>query len=690
MDRLEALQAIRHINKEEFEDKIKLQGLPKERQDLLFKVIQGEIQVGYSCKPDIEDYALKSLMPEVFKSLPHDGHPYSSCELYEYDPPKNGQNIIKHGIGFGEVVSYSSQFGTLLVPCPDDSDGERCVIFSDLNLELEGNELALPPSGIREVNYTLSIAHYRDGRFRFISSRLMSSRKEKYRKTMEQAFGEIIADALARQAFIDRCVEIVETDLIRTASPIRPPAPTESIHRGMPTSAEPMWHPATYPNRPKMIPQIQRLQIPRPTGGLSGACYDALIYQRGLPAADRGNQLGFLCFKTLDALERAAQHVSDIKSNYDKMLMLLSLATKGQLTEGQVTELREVYNRSFDTVFPTTQAFLNWSHQFLGLSQEHNLASISLPRLRHLEEASLVDASLGELLKELRMAFARIRGLNDSQGFRQAFEFYGEALVYSLLSAKFETRRIVAKSSSMPDFSCTLPNGKEFFVELKSFDIADGPYRSAQMHEDAMRQQIELENQRNRGAPIAVAVREVAPYKRAFGKPDEYDPASLLTVIDTFIDKARSAFKPKQFAQGPTFAFALCNRLLLPGGKHSVAPHYYERGASAIVSGVLWHACFGQAGWPISRIPNFEGKPGIEGYMSSNGLMSDPAVPFPSGALIFVDTTWQQDTVLGLYDARWISPSPSWTVEDTEEVMHTLCSAFNDAANSYGQLLALT
>ncbi len=247
MDRLEALLAIRGISKEEFEDKIKLQGLPKERQDLLFKFIQGEIQVSYSCKPDIEDYALKSLMPEVYKSLPHEGHPYSSCEFYEYDPPKNGQNIIKHGIGFGEVVSYASQFGTLLVPCPDDSDGERCVIFSDLNLEPEGNELALPPSGIREVNYTLSIAHYRDRRFRFISSRLMSSRKEKYRKTMEQVFGEIIPDALARQDFIDRCVEIVETNLIRPASPIRPPAPIESIHRGMHTSAEPMCIPQRTP-----------------------------------------------------------------------------------------------------------------------------------------------------------------------------------------------------------------------------------------------------------------------------------------------------------------------------------------------------------------------------------------------------------------------------------------------------------
>ena len=135
MDRFEAWQAIRCLSKEEFEEKIKPQGLPKERHDLLFKFIQGEIQASYSCKPDIEEYALKILMPEVYAALPHERHPYSSCELYEYDPPKNGQNFIKHGLGFGEVVSYSTQFGTLLVPCPDDKDRERYVIFSDLKLK---------------------------------------------------------------------------------------------------------------------------------------------------------------------------------------------------------------------------------------------------------------------------------------------------------------------------------------------------------------------------------------------------------------------------------------------------------------------------------------------------------------------------------------------------------------------------
>ncbi|WP_155632380.1 hypothetical protein [Burkholderia vietnamiensis] len=218
MDMSEAWQAIKDLSREEFEERIKHQGLPEARKDLLFKFIRGDIQVSYSCKPDIEAYVLKYLMPEFYESIPHKGHPYSSNELYEYDPPKNGQNILKHGIGFGEVVSYSRKFGTLLVPIPNEVDGERCVIFSDLDLKRDGDELEIPPPGIREMNYTISIANHRNGKFRFISARILSSKKKKYEETIAQVLGEIIPDEQARRSFIDRCVEILEENLIQPAS----------------------------------------------------------------------------------------------------------------------------------------------------------------------------------------------------------------------------------------------------------------------------------------------------------------------------------------------------------------------------------------------------------------------------------------------------------------------------------------
>lgn len=215
VDRIEAWQGVMRLRKEEFEEKISPQKLPKDRQNLLFQFIKGEIQINHACSLDLEAYALKYLMPEVYASLPKIVHAYSNCALYEYDPQKNGQNIIKHGIGFGEVVSYSRRFGALMVPVPNDIDKERYVVFSDLLLKRDSDELALPPPKIRELNYTISIVQQKHGKFRFISSRLMSSKMQKCRNTIAQAFGEIIADEQAKMSFIDRCLEIVETRLFR-------------------------------------------------------------------------------------------------------------------------------------------------------------------------------------------------------------------------------------------------------------------------------------------------------------------------------------------------------------------------------------------------------------------------------------------------------------------------------------------
>lgn len=203
------------INKKGAHEILKKTGINNARFKLLTEVINGRVSVNYPEIWDIERYALKYLLPEEYKSLALGDHCYSSSELYEYDPPKNGQNIIKHGLSFGEVVSYSKKFGTLLVPCPDEKDGERLVIFSDV--VLEDYTLSLPLDNIDSSteNFTLSIAQSRNGKFRFISSRLLS--KNNYKENMDQAFRNIYKDDKeSKNAFVDRCVEIIKRDLIKT------------------------------------------------------------------------------------------------------------------------------------------------------------------------------------------------------------------------------------------------------------------------------------------------------------------------------------------------------------------------------------------------------------------------------------------------------------------------------------------
>jgi len=389
----------------------------------------------------------------------------------------------------------------------------------------------------------------------------------------------------------------------------------------------------------------------------------------------------------LDALSRVEQYVPSIQSDLDIVRTILKAAVQTAVTEEQGKEVWEAYSRCLEVAFPICQKYQYWNHQLNDISSDHSLSTISFDRLKRLEEDAYSDPELKGLMGELKHGFSLVSHISDSNNFRQTFEYYGEAVAYDMLSKHFKTRRVDARDDSMPDFACLLPDGKEFFVEVKSLDIVDAPFRSEQMHEDAMQQKIELEEQIKQGRKVATAVRVVAPFKKAFDG-GSYDPRSLLTVINTFIKKSGNAFKATQFTQGPTFAFILSDRLVIPGGKHDVAPHYYERGGGAVVSGVLWHVCFGQEGWPIFRMPDFEGKPGLEGCMTLNGLLADKVVPFPTGAVI-VASTGSEDSLVGLYDSNW-APHEGWSEDETTEVLHKLCEAYNDENNSWGQLHSMT
>ncbi len=188
----------------------KQMGLAHDRIELLADVVSLKKELYYYIFLDINLFCLKMVFPDEYRAAGVSGHPGSSSDLFEYDPVKNGQNIIKHGICFSEAATLSNNFGALMVPCPDESDGERVVIFSDLML---GNkrELSLPPTGMDLTikMCTLSVAQNRNNRFRFISSRILNCHN--YRKQMAQSFRGIYENAPKdKEGFMGRCSEIIE------------------------------------------------------------------------------------------------------------------------------------------------------------------------------------------------------------------------------------------------------------------------------------------------------------------------------------------------------------------------------------------------------------------------------------------------------------------------------------------------
>lgn len=214
MTREEALSQLQMLTLEEFSKKIENLNLPDKRIQEFYDVVTGKIAIYYSFSQfDIREFALKSIFHESYDEFKTESHPYSTCELYDFNPAKNGQNLVKHGIGFGEVVSYSKNFGSLNIPCPDSKDGKRIVSFSDL--DLENNKLAFPLSAIQGTRYCISIVTNINGKFRFISSRFISSNKKKYTKTISQSLKNLdFTNEKSKTDFFDYIVQYFENNLI--------------------------------------------------------------------------------------------------------------------------------------------------------------------------------------------------------------------------------------------------------------------------------------------------------------------------------------------------------------------------------------------------------------------------------------------------------------------------------------------
>ncbi|EPN9976914.1 hypothetical protein ACT5BL_003530, partial [Vibrio cholerae] len=190
--------------------------LGDKRKSILFNVLRGKVPLGFHQKLDIYLYVIKNIFPSDFDDYKINSHSYSKGRI-EYDPAKNGQNLIKHGLSFNEVVSYSGEsFGVLNVRCPAD-EGKRIIMFSRLELLENDYKLDLPlnDSINNDISYVISVVQSTDSGFRFISSRCMSSKK--YKKTLNNALKNIfVDDSLAKSKLVEECLEILEKYLFPT------------------------------------------------------------------------------------------------------------------------------------------------------------------------------------------------------------------------------------------------------------------------------------------------------------------------------------------------------------------------------------------------------------------------------------------------------------------------------------------
>lgn len=346
----------------------------------------------------------------------------------------------------------------------------------------------------------------------------------------------------------------------------------------------------------------------------------------------------------------------------------------------------DLYRKSCDIVYPATSAFLDTCNAVNAVSSNHSLSSMGSEELRAIDRKAHQDAVLDkfrtELIENLRRAAANIDNVT---AFSQAFETYGEIVAYLHLRERMPTERLSERGAgkSTPDFRCEPRNSKPFHVEVKTFDIVGGALRNRSMMDESLDTNAELEEQIRAGKPIASATIEVAPYLRSY-ETDGYDPYSFIRVINTLREKSFKAFKEGQFKDAPTLALAVLDRLLLRGRKFDLAPYYsMDVNDGGIASGVLWHTAYGRPGTPIFQVPTYAGAKSLEGHLDKFGLFVDEANPFPAPGLIVLYPTMQRGNhhAFGLVNEAY-SGSGDWSIDDTHDVLGTICDHWNDEAGS--------
>ena len=343
-----------------------------------------------------------------------------------------------------------------------------------------------------------------------------------------------------------------------------------------------------------------------------------------------------------------------------------------------VERFSALYKDASGVVFPATSAYLAVCHALHEYSASHSLSSIDLEILRAIDLEGHRNQVLDTFRNDLKSRLDQVSGIDDITAYSQAFEIYGEILVYLHLHERVPTERLSERQGQKtPDFRCTPPDGKPFYIEVKSFDIVGGNARKLAMMDDGQDAKAELEEQVHAGKRIAMAETEIDLFRKA-GETKTYDPYSVIRVIDTLREKSLGAFKEGQFKEGPTFALAVMDRLLLPGGKFDLAPYYYaDFNDGGIASGALWHMAYGRSGTPIFRLPKFAGAKSLEGHLDRLGLFVDDTRPFLGPGLIVLHLEQCGRRAYGLVNSAYQAEN-NWSIDDTQDVLEWLCHRWND------------
>lgn len=270
----------------------------------------------------------------------------------------------------------------------------------------------------------------------------------------------------------------------------------------------------------------------------------------------------------------------------------------------------------------------------------------------------------------------------DSPAVNDFIQKLGESNFWAMCHAKGLMLERVAqqRNTRTPDFRLPTAAGDVHF-EVKTLSVVQCERGIDAALESAFAAQIDIERQTAAGARIATGISTIAPYG-----DKGYDGKPLTSVIDTLLEKVRGNIKQEQFALPDTFLVLDLGMLPPSRAERAVLrPVHWDTGlVGTPVTGELWMVAFGSAGMVIHSVPEFEGKPGVEGAFSKQGILVDPHFDFVSGLLFVVHPLSAPADLWGLFRAKDVSDWSNHAPHACEQVLALVDGAWNDDGDSLG------
>ena len=291
------------------------------------------------------------------------------------------------------------------------------------------------------------------------------------------------------------------------------------------------------------------------------------------------------------------------------------------------------------------------------------LHSFDLGKCRDFDIRQRSDASIRQKWIKLMNSLKNCN-VTHSDHYVSAFNTYNEMVVEDLLKSK---ANIKSKNEAIgaPDFIMTTKEGNEINVDLKTLNFADGGKNFREIQLQFTRSKIEIEEAQKR--------REKAFFESQAVTISPLKSSTRKDVIETLINRITELHKPSQLSYNNKKGILVIDTVLLdfPIFIQEALPYFLYPPLHTLISGCLWHTCFGKPGERTFEWVESIGQKNIGAALEKEGILTNGK---SLQGIVFIIKSKIAPIIIGFYN-------PDTNDEGIFQCLFQLCDYVNDTEN---------